>query len=137
MQRGLERLNAEWQRQERRRLDLAIGIDLGLVFAGSVGSERRLEYTAIGEPVGRASALCAAAGPGEIRVSSALLEALSSPPPTDAVAEATAALDERGAPTPPPLGAATAPGPAAARAYRIDWRTPPTLRQSGEVPQPA
>jgi class 3 adenylate cyclase/pSer/pThr/pTyr-binding forkhead associated (FHA) protein len=116
MQRGLERLNAEWHRQERRRLDLAIGIDLGVVFAGSVGSERRLEYTAIGEPVGRASALCADAGPGEVRVSSALLEALSSPPPSDAVAEAIDALDEN------------------ARAYRIDWRTPPTLRQSGEVP---
>ncbi|HYL04640.1 MAG TPA: adenylate/guanylate cyclase domain-containing protein [Thermoanaerobaculia bacterium] len=145
MQRGLERLNAEWSRQQRRRLDLAIGIDIGQVFAGSIGSDRRLEYTAIGEPVGRSSALCAAAGPGEIRVSSGLLEALSSPPPSDAIADAgtdasadasadtsadaAGTADERGA------GPAAAPGPAAARAYRIDWRTPPTLRQSGEVPQ--
>jgi class 3 adenylate cyclase len=114
MQRGLERLNGEWSRQRRCRLDLAIGIDLGQVFAGSVGSDRRLEYTAIGAPVARSSALGAAAGPGEIRVTADLLEVLSSPPPTDAVD-------------------AQAP----ATAYRIDWRTPPTLRQSGEVPQEA
>jgi len=147
MQRGLERLNAEWDRQQRRRLDLAIGIDLGQVFAGSVGSDRRLEYTAIGAPVGGAAALCAAAGPGEIRVSSALLEALSSPPPTETVAEASSAVDALGAAgTVDAVNAVDAvnkidepaptPQAAAARAYRIDWRTPPTLRQSGEVPHP-
>jgi class 3 adenylate cyclase len=126
MQRGLERLNGEWSRQQRRRLDLAIGIDLGQVFAGSVGSDRRLEYTAIGAPVARSSALCAAAGPGEIRVTADLLEVLSSPPPSDAVEGATA-------PAAAPAGPAAAA--TAAPAYRIDWRTPPTLRQSGEVPQ--
>jgi class 3 adenylate cyclase len=111
IQRELERLNGEWSRQGRRNLAVAIGIDLGQVFAGDVGSERRLEFTAIGTPVARASRLAAAAGAGEIQVSEALLEALDEPPPTDA--------------------APAAGGPA----YRIDWRTPPTMRQSGEVPE--
>jgi class 3 adenylate cyclase/pSer/pThr/pTyr-binding forkhead associated (FHA) protein len=118
MQRGLERLKGEWSRQQRPQLEIAIGIDLGQVFAGCVGSDRRHEYTAIGEPVVRSSALCAAALANEILVTAAVLEALASPPPADAVA----------APT-------DGPGPhAAAPSYRIDWRTPPTLRQSGEVP---
>ena len=118
MQRGLERLKGEWSRQQRPQLEIAIGIDLGQVFAGCVGSDRRHEYTAIGQPVVRSSALCAAAGANEILVTEAVLEALASPPPADAV-EAPAGV----------------PGaPAAAPSYRIDWRTPPTLRQSGEVP---
>jgi class 3 adenylate cyclase len=118
MQRGLERLKGEWSRQQRPQLEIAIGIDLGQVFAGCVGSDRRHEYTAIGQPVVRSSALCAAAGANEILVTEAVLEALASPPPADAVAA--------------PAGGT---GPhAATPSYRIDWRTPPTLRQSGEVP---
>jgi adenylate cyclase len=117
MQRGVERLKGEWSRQQRPQLEIAIGIDLGQVFAGCIGSDRRLEYTAIGRPVGRSSALSATAGASEILVTEAVLEALASPPPADAVAA--------------PVGG---PGPDAAPAYRIDWRTPPTLRQSGEVP---
>lgn len=118
MQRGLERLKGEWSRQQRPQLEIAIGIDLGQVFAGCVGSDRRHEYTAIGQPVVRSSALCAAAGGSEILVTEAVLEALASPPPADAVA-APAGGDGPHAATP---------------SYRIDWRTPPTLRQSGEVP---
>jgi len=111
IQRELDRLNGEWSRQGRQNLAAAIGIDLGQVFAGNVGSERRLDFTAIGKPVERAAGLAAAAAAGEILLSEALLEALDSPPPTDAT-------------------------PAAGdRAYRVDWRTPPTLRQSGELPQ--
>jgi class 3 adenylate cyclase len=132
MQRGLERLNGEWSRQRRPHLDIAIGIDLGRVFAGSIGSDRRLEYTAIGKPVGRASALCAAAGAGEVLVTEALLEALTNPPPVDPV-EARAGAPDLPAPV-PATGGGGEPA-AAARAFRIDWRTPPTLRQSGEVAQ--
>ena len=121
MQRGLERLKGEWSRQQRPHLDVAIGIDLGQVFAGCVGSDRRHEYTAIGQPVRGAAALCAAAAASEVLVTEAVLEALASPPPADAMAAAAAT----GGPEPP----------AAAPSYRIDWRTPPTLRQSGEVSQ--
>jgi class 3 adenylate cyclase/pSer/pThr/pTyr-binding forkhead associated (FHA) protein len=127
MQRGLERLNGEWGRHQQPQLGMAIGIDLGLAFAGNIGSDRRLDYTAIGRPVERSAQLCAAAAGGEVLVSSALVEALSNPPPVDAVPAREAAS------TP----AAAAPPAAAGTdlAYRIDWRTPPTLKQSGELPQ--
>jgi class 3 adenylate cyclase len=134
MMRGLERLNGEWTRQHRHALAMAIGIDLGQVFAGNVGSERRLDFTAIGRPVERAAQLCAAAGAGEILVTEALLEALSSPPPVDAmpaVAAAAARPAGRAMAEAPAGGEPAASGPV----YRIDWRTPPTLRQSGQVQQ--
>jgi len=133
MQRGLERLNGDWGRQQRRQLAIATGIDLGEAFAGNVGSERRLEFTAIGRPVEGAAALCAAAGAGEVLVSEELLESLASPPPVESMPAAAPAQPPAAAP-----GAGVdAPRPAGAATYRIDWRTPPTLRQSGEVPQPA
>ena len=129
MQRALERLNGDWSRQGRRQLGMAIGIDLGEVFAGNVGSERRLEFTAIGRPVERAARLCAAAAAGEVLVSEALLAALANPPPVDAMPAASAAA--AGSPAMEPAGGGPRPGDAPA--FRIDWRTPPTLRQSGEL----
>jgi class 3 adenylate cyclase len=130
VQRGLERLNAEWSRQGRPHLELAAGIDLGEVFAGNIGGERRLDFTAIGRPVGRTSVLCAAADAGEILVTEALLEALSSPPPVDAMPANAAGLPAANAAAP-----AREPAAASGPVYRVDWRTPPTLRQSGAVPR--
>ncbi|HSN86012.1 MAG TPA: adenylate/guanylate cyclase domain-containing protein, partial [Thermoanaerobaculia bacterium] len=49
MQKALARLNAAWSRQGRRTLSVGIGINVGEVFAGNIGSDRRLEYTVIGD----------------------------------------------------------------------------------------
>jgi adenylate cyclase len=73
MQRSIGRLNERWASQGRPEIGVGIGINHGEVFAGNIGSHRRLEYTVLGDPVNIASRLCAEAGPGEVLVSEQFL----------------------------------------------------------------
>ena len=104
MQSALARLNREWRLQGRQELSTGIGINAGEVFAGNIGSNRRLEYTVIGDAVNTASRLCREAGPGEILVAEPLYAALREPPPISVLPP----LPIRGKAQPVPL-------------YRIDW----------------
>ena len=105
MQRALDRLNHEWSRKGRPRLSVGIGISQGEVFAGNIGSDRRLEYTVIGDAVNTAARLCSEAGPGEILIAEPLFRELATPPPGETL-------------EPLPLkGKANAVG-----VYRVNWQ---------------
>jgi class 3 adenylate cyclase len=51
MQRRLSELNQEWQKDGRPRVKMGIGISTGEVIVGNIGSEKRMEYTVIGQHV--------------------------------------------------------------------------------------
>jgi adenylate cyclase len=109
MQHALARLNQEWRRQGRQELSTGIGLNAGEVFAGNIGSNRRLEYTVIGDAVNTAWRLCCEAGPGEILAGEPLYARLSQPPPASVL-------------PPLPLRGKAQPVPV----YRIEWNQAPT-----------
>jgi adenylate cyclase len=79
MQGAIEELNRGWAASGRPEIGVGIGISHGEVFAGNIGSHRRLEYTVLGDAVNVAARLCAEASPGEILVSEALLHVIRGP----------------------------------------------------------
>jgi adenylate cyclase len=117
MQRTLARLNARWERQGRQTLSIGIGINAGEVFAGNIGSDRRLEYTVIGDAVNTAARLCSEAGPGEVLIAQPFYTELRMRPPVSAL-------------TPWPLRGKAQPVPV----YRVEWRTEHEGEGTGEVP---
>ena len=83
MMRALDALNVKWRDQGRPVLGIGIGLNFGEAFAGNIGSERRLEFTVIGDTVNTASRLCSAADSGEILLSDAMRRALQETPPLE------------------------------------------------------
>ena len=73
MQQSIDQLNRQWAAAGGPEIGVGIGINYGDVFAGNIGSHRRLEYTVLGDAVNVAARLCAEAGPGEILVTEPLL----------------------------------------------------------------
>jgi adenylate cyclase len=76
----LKELNEKWKAQQRPEMQIGIGLNFGESFAGYIGSERRLEYTVIGDAVNISSRLCAQAEGGEILLTESVKKALSTPP---------------------------------------------------------
>ncbi|MDQ3094775.1 MAG: response regulator [Actinomycetota bacterium] len=58
------------------RLQTGVGITTGEVIAGNIGSERRMHYAVVGDPVNVAARLQAAAGPGQVLVDDATHDAV-------------------------------------------------------------
>lgn len=83
MQSVLAQLNVKWAAQGRQRVEIGIGIDYYEVFAGNIGSDRRLEYTVIGDAVNTASRLCSMAAGGEIIISQRFYDEIKNQPAVD------------------------------------------------------
>lgn len=64
--RFVEAANDGWQRKYDTRVQLAIGVSTGEAVVGNVGSERRMEFTAIGDTVNLAARLETIARPQQI-----------------------------------------------------------------------
>ncbi|HEX4633966.1 MAG TPA: adenylate/guanylate cyclase domain-containing protein [Gemmatimonadales bacterium] len=82
---ALEKMNVKWKEKGRPDIKIGVGINFGEVFAGNFGSDRRLEYTVIGDAVNTASRLCSNAGLNEILISEAFYKALKHPPKVEAL----------------------------------------------------
>jgi adenylate cyclase len=77
MQTALQHFNSKRTPKGFEAIDIGIGINIGTVVCGMIGSSHTMQYTVIGDAVNTASRLCSVAGKGEIIVSEPVLQAVS------------------------------------------------------------
>ena len=74
--RGAKELSEELRRERGEELKVGVGVHFGPAVVGNMGSERRMDYTAIGDTVNTAARLEANAPGGTIYISRAVADAL-------------------------------------------------------------
>jgi adenylate cyclase len=79
--------NRRWKQKYGVEVQLAMGVHTGPAVAGNVGSEKRMDYTVIGDTVNVAARLEASAAPGQILVSESTRQALGESAPLDPLGE--------------------------------------------------
>jgi adenylate cyclase len=76
MRRHLREMLPEWKAQGLPEIHMGIGINSGEAVAGSIGTDERMEYTAIGDTVNTAARVCGIAKPDQILVTGNVYEKL-------------------------------------------------------------
>jgi class 3 adenylate cyclase len=89
LRRWLDTANRKWRRQFGLELRLAMGLSTGPAVAGNIGSEKRMEYTVIGDAVNVAARLESMAAPGQILLSEATKARLPQGYPLKGLGEST------------------------------------------------
>ena len=74
MQNSVFLLNSEFIKEGEREIHMGIGLNSGHFIAGNMGSERRMEYTCIGDNVNLAQRVESKAGRGHVYVSESTFE---------------------------------------------------------------
>ena len=105
MQRDVQELLAGWRALEGR-LGFGVGIAMGPATVGRIGSEGRLDYTAVGNVVNLASRLCDSAQDNQILVDRVAAQAIGAATPLVALD----ALDLKGLDQPVPVFAVSPQG---------------------------
>lgn len=76
IQRMAGALNEMRRRRGRPEIQFRIGINSGMMLAGNLGSDERMEYTVVGDSVNMASRLCYVAGAGQVIIREELYKQL-------------------------------------------------------------
>ena len=76
MQRATEKFNFQRKVEGKEPIHIGIGINTGDVVVGNIGSNKRLEYTVIGETVNLANRQCSVAKKGQVIISQSTYDLL-------------------------------------------------------------
>lgn len=76
IQKGIKELNWHRKFKNLELLTVGVGINYGPVMIGSMGSKKRMDYTAIGDTVNLASHICNIARPGEVIITQNVIQVL-------------------------------------------------------------
>ncbi len=74
MSEKMKELQAKWRMEGKKEVNIGIGINTGEVVVGNIGSNERMEYTAIGDNVNLTQRLESVAEKGQILISAATYE---------------------------------------------------------------